>query len=122
MNKNGGCMKITDSPRLIAESLGERLKQARLNANLSQEALALMVGLSKNTIVNVEAGRTKLETMIAVMQGLGLLDQLSLFLPEQPASPIQLAKMKGAERKRASKNTLVSDNLKNKDDGDEESW
>lgn len=115
-------MKITDSPKLIAESLGERLKQARLNANLSQEALALMVGLSKNTIVNVEAGRTKLETMIAVMQGLGLIDQLSLFLPEQPASPIQLAKMKGAERKRASKSTLVSDNPKNKDDEGEESW
>ncbi|WP_160061695.1 helix-turn-helix transcriptional regulator [Psychromonas sp. L1A2] len=115
-------MNINDSPRVIAEILGERLKQARLNANLSQEALALMVGLSKNTIINVEIGRTKLETMIAVMQGLGLLDQLSLFLPEQPVSPIQIAKMKGTERKRASKNTTQLDKLKNNNQESELEW
>ncbi|WP_019615357.1 helix-turn-helix transcriptional regulator [Psychromonas ossibalaenae] len=103
-------MEINDSPKMIAETLGLRLKQARLNANLSQETLALKVGLSKNTIVNVEAGRTKLETMIAVMQGLDLLDQLSLFLAEQPISPIQLAKLKGAQRKRASKSKAVQNN------------
>ncbi len=115
-------MNSNDSPRAIAETLGERLKQARLNANLSQEALALMVGLSKNTIVNVEAGRTKLETMIAVMQGLGLLDQLALFLPEQSASPIQIAKMKGAKRKRASKKSQELDKLSNNKEESELEW
>ncbi len=113
-------MEINDSPKVIAETLGRRLKQARLNANLSQEALALNVGLSKNTIINVEAGKTKLETMIAVMQGLDLLDQLSLFLAEQPVSPIQLAKMKGAERKRASKSKSAQKN--NKGNESEPEW
>lgn len=108
-------MEVDNSPKLIAETLGNRLKQARLNANLSRDALALKVGLSKNTIVNVETGRTKLETMIAVMQGLELLEQLSLFLPEQPVSPIQLAKMKGAKRQRASKSSTQQNLDENKE-------
>ncbi len=109
-----------NSPRAIAEILGCRLKQARLNANLSQESLSHMVGVSKNTIVNVEAGRTKLETMIAVMQGLDLLQQLSLFLPEQPISPIQIAKMKGATRQRAAKNITLKKETKKQ--GSESEW
>jgi len=108
-------MNQNDSPKTIAKILGKRLKQARLNADLSQEALALAVGLSKNTIVNVESGKTKLESMIAVMQGLDLLDQLSLFLPEQPLSPIQLAKIKGTERKRASKQSVSKAKSNNKE-------
>jgi DNA-binding XRE family transcriptional regulator len=110
-------MNINDSPKAIAETMGKRLKQARLNVNISRDALALKVGVSRNTIVNVEAGRTKLETMIAVMQGLDLLDQLSFFLPEQPLSPIQIAKLKGNERQRASKSAIVVDeHSENKDD------
>lgn len=107
-------MNIDDSPQVIAEILGKRLKQARLNANISRDALASKVGVSRNTIVNVESGKTKLETMIAVMQGLDLLDQLSLFLPEQPLSPLQIAKLKGNERQRASKAVNHTEN--NKDD------
>jgi len=105
-------MNIDDSPQVIAEILGKRLKQARLNANISRDALAEKVGVSRNTIVNVESGKTKLETMIAVMQGLGLLEQLSLFLPEQPVSPLQLAKLKGNERQRASKAVDNTENSK----------
>ena len=113
-------MNVDDSPKAIAEIMGMRLKQARLNANISRDALALKVGVSRNTIVNVEAGRTKLETMIAVMQGLDLLDQLSLFLPEQPLSPIQIAKLKGNERQRASKSVIVTDT--ESEDKDELTW
>ena len=117
-------MNTNDSPRIIAKTLGNRLKQARLNANLSQEALAIAVGLSKNTIVNVEAGRTKLETLIAVMQGLGLLEQLDLFLPEQPISPLQIAKIRGAERKRASKKSSLDNNKQNQSNEteDDSTW
>ena len=113
-------MNVDDSPKAIAEIMGMRLKQARLNVNISRDALALKVGVSRNTIVNVEAGRTKLETMIAVMQGLDLLDQLSLFLPEQPLSPIQIAKLKGNERQRASKSVIVTDT--ESEDKDELTW
>lgn len=36
------------------------------------------------------------------MQALNLTEQLDLFLPVQPISPIQLAKLQGKKRQRAS--------------------
>lgn len=37
------------------------------------------------------------------MQALSLTEQLDLFLPKQPISPLQLAKLQGKKRQRASK-------------------
>ena len=89
--------------KAIAEELGSRIKQARLNANLSQSELALKTGLSIKAIVNTEKGKSQLETVITVLQGLDLAEQLNLFVPRQEVSPIQLAKLKGRERQRASR-------------------
>lgn len=90
------------SPKVVVERLGQRLKQARLNQNVAQEALAERVGLSRGTIVNAEKGQVTLENFVAILQALKLADQLHNFLPEQPISPVQLAKLAGAKRQRAS--------------------
>lgn len=90
------------SANAIARELGERFKQARLNANLTQKELARRTGLSTKAIVNTEAGTSKLATIVTIMMTLGLTDQLNLFIPKQEISPIQLAKLKGKERQRAS--------------------
>ena len=49
-------------------------------------------------VIAAEKGKSRLESFIAILAGLGMVDQLELFLPEQEISPLQLAKLKGAKR------------------------
>ncbi len=90
------------TPAAIASILGLRLKRARLNANLTQDQLAEKSGLSRGAVVNAEKGKAYLENFIALIQALGESESLDLFLPDQPISPIQLHKLKGKQRVRAS--------------------
>lgn len=94
-------MRPDSSATAIAETLGQRLKQARLNHDRTQQELAEHIGVSRKTIVNAEKGKAQLEVFVAIMAALGLTQQLDLFLPEQPVSPIQLAKLQGKKRQRA---------------------
>ena len=95
-------MITTNSPSSLAEDLGERLKQARLNSNLSQAEVARLAGVTRRTILNAEKGKVQLEVFIAILQVLGLTGQLDLLLPIQEISPLQLAKLEGNIRQRAS--------------------
>lgn len=95
-------MESTYSPTLITEELGERLKQARLNADLTQSEVALMAGLTRKVVLNAEKGRCQLESFVAIMAALNLTEHLDRFLPPQTISPIQLAKLQGKRRLRAS--------------------
>lgn len=94
-----------NSPLALAEELGERLKQARLNKNLTQLEVAEHAGISRRAVINAEKGKATLEVFIAIMIALNLTEQLNLFLPPQPISPIQLAKLQGEKRQRASGRT-----------------
>lgn len=51
------------SPITIAEQLGDRLKQARLNADLTQEEVASRTGLNRRTILNAEKGNVQLKIL-----------------------------------------------------------
>lgn len=90
------------SPAAISEMLGERLKQARLNANLTQLALAEQAGISRKVVINAEKGKVQLQALVAMMQVLKLNQQLDNFLPKPTLSPIQLIKLQGQQRQRAS--------------------
>jgi len=90
------------SPAAIAQTLGERLKQARLNADMTQIEVAEQAGISRKVVLTAEKGKVQLETLIAIMQALQLTNQLDNFLPTQDISPIQLAKLQGRKRRRAS--------------------
>ena len=94
----------TTSPRAIAIDIGQRFKTARLNANLTQLALAEKAGISVKAIKNTEKGSTTLESAISILIALELTEQLNNFISPQKISPIQLAKLKGKERQRASNN------------------
>lgn len=91
------------SPAAITEELGHRLKRARLNLDLTQADLATRTGLNRRTILNAEKGKAQLENFVAILISLGMIGQLDMFLPVQEISPLQLAKLKGQERQRASK-------------------
>lgn len=83
--------------------IGRRLRRERLNADLTQQQLAQQVGLSRKTIQNAEDGKNcSLESIVRMLRGLNILDQLDAFLPDPGPSPVQLARMRGKERQRAS--------------------
>jgi putative transcriptional regulator len=104
MSNMGNVMDLKGmSPGAIVEGLGQRLKQARLNADLTQAEVALRTGLNRRTILNAEKGKVQLENFVAILTSLNMEEQLNLFLPAQEISPLQLAKLKGRERQRASK-------------------
>ncbi len=112
---NVNVMKFSNmSPLAIAEELGNRLKQVRLNADLTQEELALRTGLNRRTILNAEKGKVQLKNLVAILASMDMADQLNMFLPVQEISPLQLAKLKGKKRQRASKKKLKK--VQNKDD------
>ncbi|WP_455221326.1 helix-turn-helix domain-containing protein [Kaarinaea lacus] len=92
----------TLSDKAIEEALGERFRALRLRKNITQQELADATLLSLNTIKALESGSGKLSTIIAVLRELGALDQLDNFIPETQVSPLQLAKMQGKVRERAS--------------------
>ncbi len=86
----------------IAAELGQRIRSLRLRNNVTQQQLAEATSLSLNSIKSLEAGKAKLSTLIAVLRELGALQELDNFIPEPGISPLQLAKMQGKKRQRAS--------------------
>ena len=90
------------APSAIARELGERLKQARLNADMTQIEVANQAGVSRKAVLNAEKGKAQLEVFVAILSVLGLASQLENFLPVQEISPIQLSKLRGRKRQRAS--------------------
>lgn len=92
----------TLSDKAIEKELGQRIKALRLRKNITQKELAKLTTLSLNVIKFIESGRGKLSSFIAVLRELGALDHLDSFIPETLISPVQLAKMQGKVRERAS--------------------
>lgn len=90
------------TPLALAKEIGERLKQARLNRDLTQSDVAELAGVARKTVLNAEKGKVQLERLMAILIALDLTDQLDLFLPKQEISPLQLAKLQGKKRQRAS--------------------
>jgi len=107
------------SDKSVEEELGNRIKTLRLRKNLTQKELAEATILSLNVIKSLEVGRGKLSSLIAVLRELGSLDHLDSFIPEPSISPMQLAKMNGKQRERAS-GDRVKDTSKNKSNGESE--
>jgi len=89
---------------LILEEIGKRLNQTRLAQNLTQAQLAEAAGISKRTLERLEAGATstQLPTFIRASRALGLLPSFDKAVPQPQASPIELVKLRGKKRKRAS--------------------
>lgn len=110
------------SAAAIAEALGQRLKQARLNRDLTQQEVAERAGLSRKAVLNAEKGKAQLEVLVAILQALDLAAQLDNFLPPQPPSPIQLAKLHGKQRQRASGQRGQGDEDKNEDEQEVPEW
>lgn len=102
--RNGEAMKFRalKTPEAMGRELGDRLKQARLNLDLTQEEVGLSAGISRYTIKNLEQGRGSIQDLMALLIALESTDQLDNLMPQQQISPIELLKLRGRMRKRAS--------------------
>lgn len=93
--------ELTDTA--IAQILGERITRYRIEAGLTQAALAEQAGIGKRTLERAEAGLgTELITLIRILRPLQAMDGLERLLPELPASPIEQLKLRGKQRRRVS--------------------
>ena len=92
------------SDEAILKEIGRRLKRKRLELNQSQQHLADAAGLNRTTISQIERGAPfGVLTLIQILRRLNALEALENFLPDPGISPLQLAKLKGNQRRRASR-------------------
>ena len=89
--------------KAILEEFGARIQRRRLALNISQLELTRKAGVARKVIQNIESGQScTVKGFVRTMRALGLLDGLDLFLPGSGPSPLELAKLKGRQRQRAS--------------------
>jgi len=91
------------SDKAIIKEIGRRVKRKRLESNLTQQDIADLAGISRPTVSDLERGNPfEIMTLIQVLRVLDALDEIDSFLPDPGFSPLQLAKLRGKERQRAS--------------------
>ena len=96
-------IRSTSTTDEVLREFGDRLRGYRLLQNRTIASLARDAGVGPRTIVRLEAGdHPTLETVVRILRALKRLDALDAFLPPPTVSPLQLAKLSGRERVRAS--------------------
>ncbi|WP_286844336.1 helix-turn-helix domain-containing protein, partial [Idiomarina sp. UBA4206] len=75
-----------DSDRVSA-LIGQRVRQYRLNQDLTQEDLATLANVSLNAVKSAEGGKSTLPTYVAILQALGHIDNLLAAFPDEGVSP-----------------------------------
>lgn len=98
-------MKITGllTDDAVLAELGARIARRRLDMQLTQAALAEQAGIAKRTLERMEAGHTsQLATLVRVLRVLDAASGLDGLIPESGPRPMDLLKLKGKVRQRAS--------------------
>jgi transcriptional regulator with XRE-family HTH domain len=103
-------MEPTLSDASLLKLLGERLARLRLARDLTQGQLAEQAGISVRTLQRLEQGEaaTQLSGFVRVCRVLGLLERFDTLIPELPPSPMELLKLQGRQRRRATGRTLAT--------------
>ncbi|ANJ54663.1 hypothetical protein PMA3_05555 [Pseudomonas silesiensis] len=86
----------------IATSIGARLQEVRLKKNLSQEQVAEQAGISRQTLINILHGKGTMVNLVAVLRAMGELERLTSLIQAVRPSPLQVIKMAGSPRVRAT--------------------
>lgn len=93
----------TMSDSAVLRELGRRLTRRRLNLQMTQEMLSREAGVSKRTVERLEDGAAvQTSTLFRIYRALGLLGELDRLIPDHEERPMEILKMKGKTRKRAS--------------------
>ncbi|HLV25437.1 MAG TPA: helix-turn-helix transcriptional regulator [Gemmatimonadales bacterium] len=87
----------------ILRELGHRLRAYRLQQNQTLEHIAEQAGVSYRTAQRAEAGENPtLSTVVKLLRALGRLDALENFMPQPLVSPLEMVKLAGKVRERAT--------------------
>lgn len=101
MTINKALSLMTDDAILL--EAGQRLARQRVDMQLTQAALAEQAGVSKRTVERIEAGESaQFSSLIRILRVLGLLSGLDAFLPETGPRPMDMLRLQGKTRQRAS--------------------
>lgn len=93
---------LSMSDQAIAELIGARVEALRLKKNIHLELIAHEAGISRQTLRNLLHGKGTLLNLISVLRVIDELDRLGSLTEEVRSSPIQMARMAGKQRVRAS--------------------
>jgi transcriptional regulator with XRE-family HTH domain len=95
---------------VILKTLGMQIRQMRLNKNLTQIQLAQSAGVSRSAISQLEnKGIGTMNSFVQILRALEKIEILNYFITEAPVSPIQIAKLRGKTRQRASGNVKTAE-------------
>jgi transcriptional regulator with XRE-family HTH domain len=90
--------------------VGSYIKQERLEQNMTQAQLAHDAGINRSTIIQIENGESvTLGSLIQILRVLDRLNILKVFSVKDKISPIEYAKLKVRQRKRASPSSNQTD-------------
>jgi transcriptional regulator with XRE-family HTH domain len=80
----------------LVERLGEKLRELRIETNMTQSELATAAGVGISTIREVEKGNNiSLAKLVRILRALRRLDIMEPFFAPKPVSPIAVAKAQG---------------------------
>jgi len=99
-NTNINWVSMTDSA--IIKAIGAYIKHQRLEQNKTQAQVAGEAGINTWTLSQIENGEPiTLISLIQILRALDLLHLLDIFTIKEKISPIEYAKLKEKEKKRA---------------------
>lgn len=87
----------------LLEEVGSRLRRRRIDLRLTQAELAEQAGVGKRTVERLEKGASvQLASLIRIFRVLGLVDALDELLPRSGPRPMDLLRLQGKQRRRAT--------------------
>lgn len=103
MNRNSYSDAAADTVAETLRRFGGRVASQRLSHNIAQARLAQDAGVSVSSVKRLEAGgNSSLDTLLRVLQVLGLADRFTDMLPQADVRPVERVQHGGHERQRAS--------------------
>ena len=85
----------------LIELLGNKLKELRIDSNMTQVELAESAGVGISTVREAEKGRNiSIAKLVQILRALRRLDLLEPFLAPKPVSPLAMAQIQNSVKPR----------------------
>ncbi|MBY6062741.1 XRE family transcriptional regulator [Pseudidiomarina sediminum] len=90
----------TLSDKVVIATLYDRIEKRRKTLGWTQAEIAERIGITAKSYRAIKDGGCRLQTFIALLRQLDLIEQLEVLLPEQSETPMQ--RLQGQARKGAA--------------------
>jgi len=95
------------------KDIGERLKQYRIHAGMTQSELEQKCGVSVRSISRLEQGASvQLESLIKILSALNLDENINLLIPDQTKRPSYYLEKNEKKRQRAGRKSKEKSGFK----------